>query len=67
VEAPARPSYAPSRQGNVGGNNALANLGIPIGVIIIVAIGIAIGIGILIAVTSTTTTTTAGRSDTHQT
>ena len=62
VAAPAKPSYAPPRQGFAGGNNALANLGIPIGVIIIVGIGIVIGIGILIAVASTTTTTTTGRS-----
>jgi hypothetical protein len=63
VQAPAKPSYAPPRQGFAGGNNALANIGIPIGVIIIVGIGIAIGIGILIAVaSSTTTTTTTGRS-----
>ena len=58
----AKPSYAPPRQGFAGGNNALANIGLPIGVIIIVGIGIAIGIAILIAVASTTTTTTTGRS-----
>ena len=31
----AKPSYAPPRQGFAGGNNALANIGLPIGVIII--------------------------------
>jgi len=66
VQSPTLPQYAPPRQGFVGANSPLANVGTPVIIAIIVGVGIIIGIGILIAATfsstSTTTTSTSGRS-----
>lgn len=68
VQAQSQPQYAPPRQGFVGANNPLSNIGAPVIVAVIVGIGIIIGIGILVASTfsststSTTSTSTSGRS-----